>query len=143
MVFVFALGQFSYLRRTHEGVNAVPTPAASGGLLTATQLGIIAWLPIAACFPYKAGCCLTVRRPGTFKVVLTDQPTAPCLYRSELAGAQQVVDEFSGDAQQFGGLLRAVGEPFGEGVTIEDFAHDGEQFLAHVAGEQSRYRACA
>src|SRR2546421_12696748 len=67
MVFVFALGQFSYLRRTHEGVNAVPTPAASGGLLTTTQLGIIAWLPIAACFPYKAGCCLTVRRPGTFQ----------------------------------------------------------------------------
>ena len=37
-------------------------------------------------------------------MVLTDQPTAPCLDRSELTGAQQVVDEFSGDAQQFGGL---------------------------------------
>ena len=53
-------------------------------------------------------------------MVLTDQPTAPRLDRSELAGAQQVMDELSGDAQQFGGLLRAVGEPFGEGVTIED-----------------------
>jgi hypothetical protein len=78
-----------------------------------------------------------------FKVVLTDQPTAPCLDRSELACAQQVMDELSGDAQQFGGLLRAVGEPFGEGVTIEDFAHQGEQLLAHVAGEKPRYRACA
>jgi hypothetical protein len=72
--------------------------------------------------------------------VLTDQPTAPCLDRSELAGAQQVMDELSGDAQPFGGLLRAVGEPLGEGVT---FAHQGEQLLAHVAGEKPRYRACA
>ena len=55
-------------------------------------------------------------------MVLTDQPTAPCLDGSELAAAQQVVDEFPGDAQQFGSLLRAVGEPFGERVTIEDFA---------------------
>jgi hypothetical protein len=33
-----------------------------------------------------------------FKVVPTDEPAAPGLYRPELAGAQQVVDEFSGDA---------------------------------------------
>ena len=42
---------------------------------------------------------------------LGDQPAASCLYRAELAGAQQVMDEFPGDAQQFSGFVRAVGEP--------------------------------
>ena len=32
-----------------------------------------------------------------FKVVLTNQPTAPCLDRPEPTGTQQIVDEFSGD----------------------------------------------
>jgi len=38
-------------------------------------------------------------RQERFEVVFGDQPAASCLYRPELAGAQQVVDEFSGDAQ--------------------------------------------
>src|SRR6266702_1223911 len=71
-----------------------------------------------------------------FQVMLADQPAAPCLYRPELAGAQQIVDKLSGDAQQFSGLVRAVRKPLGEGVAFEDLAHDGEQFFAHVAGEQ-------
>jgi hypothetical protein len=32
-------------------------------------------------------------RQERFKVVFGDQPAASCLYRAELAGAQQVVDE--------------------------------------------------
>jgi hypothetical protein len=38
-------------------------------------------------------------RQERFKVVSADQPAASCLYRPELAGAQQVVDELLGDAQ--------------------------------------------
>ena len=38
-------------------------------------------------------------RQERFKVVFGDQSAAACLYRPELAGAQQVVDEFRGDAQ--------------------------------------------
>jgi hypothetical protein len=34
-----------------------------------------------------------------FKVVFGDQAAASCLYRSQLAGAQQVMDELPGDAQ--------------------------------------------
>jgi hypothetical protein len=34
-----------------------------------------------------------------FKVVFGDEPAASCFYRSELAGAQQVMDELPGDAQ--------------------------------------------
>jgi hypothetical protein len=37
-------------------------------------------------------------RQERFKVMFGDQPAASCLYRPELAGAQQVMDELSGDA---------------------------------------------
>jgi hypothetical protein len=40
-----------------------------------------------------------------FKVVLADEPAAPCFYRPELTGAEQIVDELSGDAQQVGCLV--------------------------------------
>jgi hypothetical protein len=34
-------------------------------------------------------------------------------------------------------LSRPVrGQPLGEGVTLEDLAHDGDQFVAHAAGGQ-------
>ena len=73
-------------------------------------------------------------------MVFGDEPAASCLYRAELAGAQQVVDEFSGDAQQVSGLLRAVGEPLSGGVALEELAEEHKQFFPHVAGEQLRYR---
>jgi hypothetical protein len=38
-------------------------------------------------------------RQERFKVVFGDQPAASCLYRPELAGAQQGMDELPGDAQ--------------------------------------------
>ena len=44
-------------------------------------------------------------------MVLANQPAMPCFHGPELAGAQQIMDEFPGDAQQVSGLLRAVGEP--------------------------------
>jgi hypothetical protein len=37
-------------------------------------------------------------RQERFEVAFGDQPAASCLYRPQLAGAQQVMDEFSGDA---------------------------------------------
>ena len=73
-------------------------------------------------------------------MVFGDQSAASCLYRPELAGAKQVVDELPGDAQKFSGFVGAVGEPLGEGVAREDLAHDGEQVLSRVTGEQSRDR---
>ena len=44
-----------------------------------------------------------------------DQQVPPWLHRPELAGAQQVVDQFPGNAQQVSGLIRAVGEPLSVG----------------------------
>ena len=76
-------------------------------------------------------------------MVLADQAAAPCLHRPELAGAQQVVNKLSGDAQQYGSLVGAVGHLFGAGIRSKISRMMVSKFLAHVAGEQSRYRACA
>ena len=53
------------------------------------------------------------------------------------------MDEFSGDAQQFSGYVRAVSEPLGAGIALEDLAQDGEQLLSDVTDGQRRYRADA
>ena len=52
-------------------------------------------------------------------MVFGDQPAASCLYRPELAGAQQVMDELPGDAQWFSGLVRTVGEPLNQALRAE------------------------
>src|SRR5262245_40579841 len=74
--------------------------------------------------PCAVGCVSRTAGKERFEMVLADQTAAPCLHRPELAGAQQVVDELPGDAQQFGGLVGAVGQSFGEGIALEDLAHD-------------------
>ena len=44
------------------------------------------------------------------------------------------MDQLCRDAQQVSSFVRAVGEPLGEGVALEDLAQQGEELLAHVAG---------
>src|SRR2546421_7500956 len=75
-------------------------------------------LPTERLDPGELGCLLFTGQE-LFQVMLAYQPAAPCLHRPELAGAQEVVDELCGDSQQFSGLVRAVGEPVGEGVALE------------------------
>ena len=58
-------------------------------------------------------------REECFKVVFGDQPAASCLYRPELAGAQQVMDELPGDAQWFSGFVRTAGEPLNQALRAE------------------------
>ena len=75
-----------------------------------------------------SSCCLSgFAGEECSKVVFGDQPAASCLYRPELAGAQQVMDELPGDAQWFSDFVRTVDEPLNEGVARRDLAHDSEQ----------------